>query len=76
MEAHWLLVVHNDVDWTDEEALGGEVVREVTTCAECGFADTLSCMPNRVLCKRNNGVWKPNDFCSRGEPSVETRRKD
>lgn len=42
-----------------------------TRCEDCRFADTLSCMPGRVLCKRNNGVWRPGDSCSRSMPGRE-----
>lgn len=75
MDAYWLLKVHNDVDWTEEEALGGEVTREVTLCAdcECSYAPEHFA-PGRLLCKLNNGVWMPEDFCSRGVTVAETRR--
>lgn len=75
MEAHWLLEVHTDADCDGKEALCGNVVREITTCSdcECSYAPEHF-MPGRLLCKLNNGVWKPGDFCSRGVPVAETRR--
>ena len=38
-----------------------------TRCEDCKYADTLTCMPGRVLCKRKNGMWPLDGFCSYGE---------
>jgi hypothetical protein len=47
----------------------------IVRCAdcECSYAPEHF-MPGRLICKLNNGVWKPGDFCSRGVPVAETRR--
>lgn len=76
MDAYWLLEVHNDVDWTDEEALGGEVTREVTTCKDCRHVYEHHDARGRwLLCGLQlYDEVKPEDFCSRGVPVVETRR--
>lgn len=67
MDAYWLLKVHNDVDWTDEEALGGEVTREVTLCKDCKHYSPCKNDDDTFFCANfliSNVA--SDDFCSRG----------
>lgn len=49
----------------------------IVRCADCEWSYAPEHLaPGRLLCRLNNGIWKPEDFCSRGVTVAETRRAE